>query len=364
MFKVKAEDKNARTGMLKTAHGNLQTPFFMPVATKAAFKWVPLETIRGAGIECFISNGYLLSLRPGLEVLKKAGGLHKFMNWNKGIFTDSGGFQLLSDDFLIKIKEQGVVFRNPFDKNRELLTPEGCMELQGIIGSDVAMCLDDVPRLGSKIKRLEESTERTFEWAKRCSESHQSKKQMLFGITQGGTSKRLRKKSSEQIASLPFDGVALGGLCIGEGPAKMHEMVSLSTKILPNEKARYLMGVGSPADLLECISLGVDIFDSCFPTRVARHGMAFTKKGNITITRGSFKFDFKPLDKDCSCPVCKEHSRAYLHHLAKVKEENAKLLLSTHNIYFVAELIKGARKAIEEGTFTKFRRQFRNQKGA
>ena len=359
MFKVKATDEKARAGLLKTAHGQIQTPLFMPVATKGAFKWLSMQDIERAGVQCFISNAYILSLRPGLEAIKKAGGLHKFINWNKAIFTDSGGFQLLSDEFLIKISDLGVVFRNPFDKNRETLTPERCIEIQNSLQSDVAMCLDDVPRLGSKVFRLEESVERTFDWAKRCLETHKNKKQLLFGIAQGGTSKRLRKKSTEQISSLPFDGFALGGLCIGEGPAKMHEMVSLSEKIIPQEKPRYLMGVGSPKDLLECISLGVDVFDSCFPTRMARHGRVFTKCGHIDISRRAFQFDLKPLDKDCDCPVCSKHSRSYLHHLFRVKEENAKLLLSIHNVHFVSKMIEGARTAILQGKFNSFKKGFK-----
>ena len=359
MFKINSTDENARAGILKTQHGKLYTPFFMPVATKGAFKWVSLQEVEKAGIECFISNAYILSLRPGLEVIQKAGGLHKFMNWNKPIFTDSGGFQLLSPEFLIKIKESGVVFRNPFDKNRDFLSPEKCMEIQQKIGADVAMALDDVPSFGSNIQRLEQSVERTFAWAQRCISSHHSKKQMLFGICQGGTSKKLRKKSAEQISSLSFDGIALGGLSIGESKKKMHEMVSLSNSVIPEEKPRYLMGLGSPAELLEAISLGVDVFDSCFPTRTARHGLAFTQKGNMGISKGAYKFDFRPIDNACDCPVCKRHSRAYLHHLFKVKEENAKLLLSTHNIHFVSTLIKQARKAIVAKRFAKLRKKFK-----
>ena len=357
MFKLKSTDGKARAGILKTAHGPLETPFFMPVATKGAFKWISIQEIERAKIGCFIANAYVLSLRPGLEVIEKAGGLHKFMGWGKGIFTDSGGFQLLSDEFLIKIKETGIVFRNPFDKSRSFLSPEKCMEIQSALGSDVAMCLDDVPRLGSKIERLEESAERTFRWAKRCVDSHRSKKQLLFGISQGGASKRLRQKSTEQVASLPFDGIAIGGLCIGEGAGKMFEMVKLSNRIIPAEKPRYLMGVGSPRELLECISQGVDIFDSCFPTRTARHGLAFTSKGNINILKAGNRLDLGPIDKGCGCPVCEKHSRSYLHHLFRVKEENSKLLLSVHNTHFVSALINGAREAILGGEFAKFKRK-------
>jgi len=351
MFRVKAADGAARLGELKTAHGKLETPFFMPVATKAAFKWVSLGEISAAGIDCFIANAYLLGLRPGLEVIKKAGGLHSFMNWQKGIFTDSGGFQLLSEEFLLSVNEKGVFFRNPFDKSRDFLGPEKCMRLQEALGSDAAMCLDDVPRYGSSAERLEESAERTFRWAQRCLGAHRLKSQMLFGICQGGTIARLRKRSAEQISSLGFGGVALGGLCIGESKQKLLEMVKLGNAVIPEEKPRYLMGVGSPAELLQCIALGVDIFDSCFPTRTARHGLAFTERGNIDISKSTYKFDFSPLDADCGCPVCKRHSRAYLHHLFKVKEENGKLFLSVHNVHFTAALVVRARDAIRENKF-------------
>jgi queuine tRNA-ribosyltransferase len=359
MFKIIATDGKARAGALHTAHGAIETPLFMPVATKAALKWVSLAECSAAEIECFIANAYLLSLQPGLAVIKKAGGLHGFMNWSKGIFTDSGGFQVLSEEFLLKINDNGVFFRNPFDKSRSFLSPEKCIEIQNALGSDVAMCLDDVPLHGSSAKRIAESAARTFQWAKRCKETHKSKKQLLFGICQGGTIEKLRRKSAEQISSIDFDGIALGGLCIGEPKQKMLRMVSLSNKIIPPEKPRYLMGVGSPKELLQCIALGIDVFDSCFPTRTARHGLAFTEKGNIDVCKSAFKFDFNPLDAKCACPVCTQHSRAYLHHLFKVKEENSKMLLSVHNLHFTANLVKQAREAIRERKFGQLVKRFK-----
>ncbi|MAG22129.1 MAG: tRNA guanosine(34) transglycosylase Tgt [Candidatus Diapherotrites archaeon] len=358
MFKLQSTDGKARAGILKTAHGKVRTPLFMPVATKASFKWVALQDAEKAGVECFISNSYILSLRPGVPVIKKAGGLHKFMNWDKGIFTDSGGFQLISDELFLKMNDSGIYFRNPFDKNRDFLTPEKSMQIQEDIGADVAMALDDMPRYGSNAKRLEESAARTFEWAKRCLDSHNSKKQLLFGIAQGGTNKKRRKKSAEQISSLPFDGFALGGLAVGEPKKKMMEMAKINLSIFPGKSPRYLMGLGSPKELIEAISFGADIFDSCFPTRTARHGLAFTCKGNIDISKGKFKLDLKPLDEKCGCPVCKSHSRSYIHHLFKVKEENGKLLLSTHNIYFITKLMQDARKAILDGKFITFKKKF------
>jgi len=357
VFNLEATDKSARAGILKIAHGKISTPFFMPVATKAALKWISLQDAKAAGVECIISNSYILSLRPGAKVVEKASGLHKFMNWHNSIFTDSGGFQLISNDLFISLSDKGIVFRNPFDKCRDFLSPEKSMEIQQQLGADVAMCLDDMPRYGSNIARLEESAKRTFDWARHCIDSHRSKKQLLFGIAQGGTSKKLRQKSVEQISSLPFDGFALGGLAVGEPAKKMLEMVSLGAKLLPKENPRYLMGVGSPKELVECIALGVDAFDSCFPTRTARHGLAFTSKGNIDISKVRHKMDFRPLEEDCKCPACKKHSRAYIHHLFKVKEENAKTLLSLHNIYFIQKLVREARDAILKGRFAGFKKK-------
>ena len=358
VFRVGAEQGKARAGFLKTAHGSIETPFFMPVATKGSVKLVSNTELEEAGTECIICNAYIFSERPGTGVVQKAGGIHKFIGWNRGIFTDSGGFQTLSENFLIKAGEKGVHFRSPFDKSQSFLSPERAMEIQNALGSDVAMCLDDVPLHGSTKQRLEESADRTTRWAERCRASHKNKKQLLFGICQGGLDKRLREKSSKEIASLDFDGNALGGLCIGENAGQRIEMIKVANSVFPEEKPRYLMGVGSPRDIIEAIGLGVDIFDSCFPARIARHRAALTRKGSINLESGKFKEDFSPIDEKCDCFVCRNHTKAFLHHLLKTKEENGLRLLSIHNISLVQGIVKQARLAIKEGNFEKLGKEF------
>ena len=358
MFKVDSVDGNARAGRLGTAHGLIETPFFMPVATKGAVKWVSNKELLEAGTECIICNAYLFAMRPGLEAVEKAKGIHNFIGWQKGIFTDSGGFQTLNEQFLLNANEKGVFFRNPFDKSKQFLSPEKAIRIQNALQSDAAMCLDDVPLHGSSAERLLESAERTSAWAQRCKQAHENKKQLLFGICQGGLDKKLREKSAKEIAALDFDGNAIGGLCIGENKAQRDEMIKAANGIFPAEKPRYLMGVGTPKDILEAIFLGVDAFDSCFPARVARHGAAITGKGNLDISKGKFRQDFSPIDRECGCFVCKNHSRAFLHHLLKVKEENGQRLLSIHNISFVQSIVKEARAAIKEQRFGKMLKRF------
>ncbi len=362
MFKLVAEQENARTGILKTAHGKIETPFFMPVATKGAVKLVSNSELEEAGTKCIICNAYLLSISPGTKIVKKAGGIHKFIGWNKGIFTDSGGFQTLSEKFLIKADEKGVTFKNPFDKSTSFLSPEKAVEIQNLLESDVAMCLDDVPLHGSTLTRIKESAERTTRWAERCKNAHKNKKQLLFGICQGGLNEKLRQKSSKEIAKIEFDGNAIGGLCIGETNSERNKMVKVSNSQFQKDKPRYLMGVGSPKDILECISHGVDIFDSCFPARIARHRTAMTSKGNINILNARFAKDFKPLDKKCECFTCQNHSRAFIRHLAKTKEENSLRLLSIHNISFVQKIAKEAKLAIKENRFDKMVKDFKRNK--
>ncbi|MDD5147899.1 MAG: tRNA guanosine(34) transglycosylase Tgt [Candidatus ainarchaeum sp.] len=352
-FSLNSACGKARAGILKTAHGKLETPFFMPVATKGSVKFLSNEEVISAGTQCLISNAFILYLRPGLDVIGKHKGLHKFMNWKKGIFTDSGGFQVLSKEFCLKLSEQGVLFNNPFDGKKMVFSPEKAIEIQNILGSDVAMCLDDVPLAGSDLKRLEESVERTFAWAERCRAAHKNRKQLLFGISQGGINKGLREKSTEQVVSLDFDGIALGGLCIGEEKEKMHATVKAALSKVPEEKPRYLMGVGSAREIIESVSLGIDIFDSCFPTRVARHGMAFANGKSINIDAGRYKHDLNPLEKECGCFVCKNYSRAYLRHLFKTKEENGMKYLTYHNLFFVQNLLKQIRAEIKKGSFKK-----------
>ncbi|MFH1257150.1 MAG: tRNA guanosine(34) transglycosylase Tgt [Candidatus Diapherotrites archaeon] len=364
MFKIKKIEGKARSGVLKTAHGKIHTPLFMPVATKGSVKLLSMEELEGCGTEAFISNAFVLSLKPGVEVIEKKGGLHKFVGWEKGIFTDSGGFQLLSKEFLEKINDKGIWFRNPFNGARHFFTPRDCIELQNKLGSDVAMALDDVPHANAAKKRVAEAVERTTRWAKEFVEGNENKKQLVFCISQGGSFPDLRKKSIEELKGIDgFDGIGLGGLCIGEGREKMQRMVSVSTKLMPEEKPRYLMGVGTPSDLLEAIAAGVDVFDSCFPTRTARHGLALTSRGRMQIDRKKFQMDFRPLDEECGCFVCRNHSRAYIHHLFDAKEENGWKYLTFHNVFFMQNLVKEARKAIEEGAFQRFRKEMGKKQG-
>ncbi len=358
-FKINATSGRARNGALKTAHGEIETPFFMPVATKGSAKWLTQTELEATGTECIISNAFVLWLKPGLQVIKKHSGLHGFINWQKGIFTDSGGFQVLSKEFCIKLEEKGVHFRNPYNGKVQLFTPEKSIEIQNALGSDVAMCLDDVPHYGSNTKRLQESAAHTSRWAERCRQAHKNKKQLLFGISQGGTSKKLRTQSTRKISEIGFDGIAFGGLCVGESEKLMLETVRVAEKAAPEQLPRYLMGVGSAKELLDCIAAGIDIFDSCFPARIARHGTAITKKGNLHLKNSAFRLDTKPLDKDCGCVVCRQHTRSYLHHLVRTREENSQKYLTLHNLFFTQNLIRKAREAIKQGTLEKLRKEYK-----
>ncbi|HZX34821.1 hypothetical protein A2118_03455 [Candidatus Kaiserbacteria bacterium GWA2_50_9] len=350
-FRVEHSSGAARAGILKTAHGSVETPFFMPCATKGSVKLLSNEEVEKAGTECMISNAFVLSMKPGVEVIEKFHGLHNFMGWQKPLFTDSGGFQVLSDNFRLKLSDDGVLFRNPFTGKQVLFSPEESIRIQNALGSDVAMCLDDVPKAGEKIERIKEAVERTSLWAERCAEAHSNKKQMLYGIVQGGTNKDLRKRSAEKIISLGFDGIALGGLAIGEPLKKMHETIEATIPLLPEEKPRYLMGVGSVEDMVKAIEMGVDCFDSAFPTRTARHGRAFTSRGNMNIDSAEHRFSEKPLDEKCGCFVCKDYSRALIHHLFRTKEENALKYLSFHNLYFVQHMLARIREKIFDNDF-------------
>ncbi|MFH1587624.1 MAG: tRNA guanosine(34) transglycosylase Tgt [Candidatus Diapherotrites archaeon] len=351
-FKIESESGNARAGVLKTVHGEIKTPFFMPVATKGSVKLLSVEEVELTKTRCLISNAFILSIKPGLDVIEKHNGLHKFMNWKKGLFTDSGGFQVLSDAFCLKLKDEGVLFRNPFTGKKMLFSPEKSIEIQNQLSSDVAMCLDDVPKAGAKIERIGEAVERTAEWAKKCKETHENKKQLLFGICQGGTSKKLRKKSAEQISEIGFDGHAIGGLAIGEPLSKMLETVEFTLPFIPKEKPRYLMGVGSVEELVKSIEMGIDCFDSVFPARTGRHGKVFTNAGHFNIGSVVHRFDLKPLDENCECFVCKSHTRSYIHHLFKTKEENAKKYITFHNLFFVQSMMDKIREEISEGNFS------------
>jgi len=355
MFKIEAQDSKARVGVLKTAHGEIQTPFFMPVATKATVKTLSPQELRECGVKAIISNSLHLFLRPGLDVLEAHGGLHEFMGFDGIIFTDSGGFQMIREGFFIGVKEKGIVFKSPYDGKRYLFTPEFSKEVQMRIGSDVAMMLDFCSEYPADYETAKKATILTSAWAKKFPLGDD--KQLSFGIVQGGTYEDLRKKSAQDLASIDFDGYGIGGLSIGEPKGVMHKMVDIVNSILPEGKPRYLMGVGSPMDILKSVMQGVDIFDSVYPTRNGRHGTALTWEGRLNLKKGEYKNDFRPLDRECSCYTCENFSRAYLYHLIKEREILGMRLLSLHNICFLQEFMKRIREEIKEGSIERFKKE-------
>jgi len=358
MFKLSSEDSNARLGKLKTKSSTVNTPFFMPIATKGSVKQLSPDDLNSINTEAIIANAFILSLKPGLGVINSFKGIHKFMNWNKTIFTDSGGFQILSKSFLHKHSSHSVHFKNPYTGQIQSYTPEDVMDIEKAINSDVAMVLDFVPHYGTDKQYIADCTSLTHVWAERCIKHHSHSKQLLFGICQGGTFKDLRENSAKVINSLDFDGVALGGLGIGEGRDLMFNSIKCSTKFIDKNKPRYLMGIGSPEDLLECISLGIDCFDSRFPTMNSRHGSIFTSNGKINIEKSQFKNDSSPIDENCKCPVCKKFSRAFIHHLYKTHEPISERYGSIHNLFFIHNLMSNARKAIKNNEFNYFKKDF------
>lgn len=360
MFTLKEQDGKARAGVLKTAHGKVETPNFKAVATKGAVKLITTEELKEMGAQEIISNAFILYLRPGLEVIENHGGLHKFMGWDRTIFTDCGGFQVLSlkNGYHLKTTDKGIEFRSPFDGTKHLLNPEKVMEIQNRINSDAAMALDHMPTYGCSREEAIKSLKNTHTWMKACKKLHNNHKQLLFGIAQGSVYPDLRKKSVMYIDSLDFDGIAFGGLAIGEPKEKMYEMIKIGSENCSEEKPRYVMGVGSPDDILKCISLGIDTFDSVFPTRNARHGHIFTHDGPIGIENSPFRKDYSRLDEKCRCKVCKKHTKSYLHHLFRTKELLGLRLASYHNLFFIQQLLKETRKAIKNKELDDFRKYF------
>ncbi len=364
MFKIIAKEGNARTGVLSLNGRETETPFFMPVATKGAAKFIDNILLKQTGANAIICNGFILSIKPGLTVLEKMGGIHKFANYNGIIFTDSGGFQMYSDKLLEKTTDEGIHFKEPFHGDRLLITPEKDMEMQYTIGSDVAMCLDDMPLYGADTKRIQESVMKTIQWAKRCKEHHDAlkqktkKEQMLFGIIQGGTSAELREFCARAITSMNFDGYAFGGLAIGEPDTETFTAVNAAIKFIPEEKMRYLMGVGTPELILQAVSMGIDCFDSRYPTMTARSGYLFTPEGQLNIDKKENEFDSGPVDKTCNCYTCKNYTRAYIHHLTRMNEPTGHTLKTIHNITWMQNFMKQIREAIKKGKFEEFKREF------
>jgi queuine tRNA-ribosyltransferase len=368
MFRIKNADggTGARTGELKTAHGVAKTPFFMPVATKLTVKHVTPMELEGMGCQSVITNAYVNYLKPGLDLIKKAGGVHKLMRFGKCMFSDSGGFQMLNKSFLKEISDKGAKFADPFSNRTHVMSPENIIQVERELGSDVAMCLDHVPSVTDSPADWAEATRRTHVWAERCKKYHDAhdqkdyygNRQLLFGIAQGGLSKELREKSAKFIDSLGFDGLAVGGLCIGETREAMFKALQWQIPHLSAEKPRYMMGVGSPEDIIEAVSNGVDCFDSIYPTQNARHCHVFTRSGTIKLDKGKYKEDMGPLDPDCDCYVCKNFTRAYLHHLSRSFEWTHHRYLSYHNVYWVIKFMERIRGAIDKGEFNGFKKEF------
>lgn len=354
----------ARRGRVTTPHGIIETPVFMPVGTAATVKAMRPEEVKNMGAEIILSNTYHLYLRPGHEIVKAAGGLHKFMNWNKPILTDSGGFQVFSLGAMRKIREEGVEFRSHIDGSKHMLSPEKSMEIQNALGSDIIMAFDECAPYPADRKYVKDSLERTTRWLKRCKEYHKNtENQSLFGIMQGGMYTDLRKESAEQIVDLDLPGYAIGGLSVGEPKEIMYEVMDECVDYMPKEKARYLMGVGSPDCLFEGVERGIDMFDCVLPTRIARHGMAMTSQGRVNIKNAKFAKDFTPLDPNCDCYTCRNYSKAYLRHLFKADEILSSMLMTNHNLHFLVKTMENIRKSIEEDRFLEYKKEFYDSYG-
>jgi queuine tRNA-ribosyltransferase len=359
-FKLIKQDKTAkaRLGSLSTSRGEMDTPFFMPVGTQATVKTLSPKDLEDCGAQIVLSNAYHLFLRPGMEVIKKAGGLHHFMSWQKPILTDSGGYQIFSLALLRKINEKGVEFQSHIDGFRHTLTPEDVVGIQRDLGSDIMMVLDDCVHYPCEKDYARTAMERTIDWAKRSKKAKDANKQLLFGIVQGATYEDLRRECAERLIPLDFDGYAIGGLSVGEPKNLMYNMAQIVLEILPEEKPRYVMGVGLPEDIVEAAGLGVDMFDCVAPTRYGRNGTAFTSTGKMTVRNAPYTEDFRPLDQACSCYTCKNFSRAYLRHLFNTGEILGLRLVSLHNVYFYLDLMRNIRAAISEGRFEEFKKAF------
>ena len=354
----------ARRGRVNTPHGPIETPVFMPVGTAGTVKAMKPEEVRDMGAQIILGNTYHLYLRPGHEVVKAAGGLHKFMNWERAILTDSGGFQVFSLGAMRKISEEGVEFRSHIDGSKHMLSPEKSMEIQNALGSDIMMAFDECAPYPADRNYVKNSLERTTRWLKRCKEYHKNtEQQSLFGIMQGGMYKDLRKQSAEEIVELDLPGYAIGGLSVGEPKEIMYEVMDDCVDYLPADKPRYLMGVGSPDCLFEGVERGIDMFDCVLPARIARHGMAMTSQGRVNIKNAKYERDFTPLDPNCDCYTCRNYSKAYLRHLFKSDEILSSMLMTTHNLHFLVNTMAGIRKAIEEDRFLEYKKEFYDSYG-
>jgi queuine tRNA-ribosyltransferase len=349
----------ARLGKLHTPHGTVDTPIFMPVGTQATVKTMSPDELYEIGAGVILSNTYHLWLRPGHDIVQEAGGLHQFMNWKNSILTDSGGFQVFSLSDLREIEEEGVYFRNHLNGDKMFLSPEKSIEIQNALGADIIMAFDECPPYPATFEYMKQSVERTSRWAERCLKAHKNvNKQGLFGIVQGGEYEELRKQSARDLVSLDFPGYAIGGLSVGEPKEVMNRMLEYTTPLLPADKPRYLMGVGSPDSLIDGVIRGIDMFDCVLPTRIARNGTCMTSEGRLVIRNAKYARDFRPIDENCDCKVCRTYTRAYIRHLIKANETFGFRLTTYHNLYFLLNLMRQIREAILNDNLLTFREEF------
>ncbi len=354
-FRIVARDGAARAGVLNTAHGPVDTPAFMPVGTQATVKTLAPDELEALGTQVVLANTYHLMLRPGAQTVARLGGLHAFMAWPHPILTDSGGFQVFSLNHLTRVTAEGAEFKSHLDGTRHYLTPERCIEVQEQLGADVIMALDHPPAYLTKQKHWEEATARTHAWAERCRNARRRPDQLLFGIAQGGFNAQARRASAVHLAGLGLDGLAVGGLSLGEPKEETYPLLEASLSGMPAEMPRYLMGVGPPQDLLEGVARGVDLFDCVLPTRIARTGTILTRRGRINLRNAATRNDNAPLEPDCRCPACRRFTRAYLHHLFMAGEILGHRLATLHNVWLLLQLMREARAAIQAGTFNSFK---------
>ena len=360
MFELLKTDTTtkARLGKLTTAHGVVETPVYMPVGTQASVKAMDPRELLECGTQVILGNTYHLNIRPGLEIITAAGGLHNFMNWQLPILTDSGGFQVFSLAKIRKVKEHGVEFRSHLDGSMLFIGPKESMHIQRTLGSDIAMCFDECPPHDAPAKEQRHAVERTIRWARECREQPRAAGQKVFGIVQGGNNPVLREECAKAIVPMDFDGYAIGGVSVGEPEPEMMQAIEMTVPHLPTNKARYAMGLGTPAQMLELVARGVDMFDCVLPTRVARNGTAYTRRGAIGIKGGQFKADFSPIEEGCDCYACKNFTRAYLRHLLNVNEILGLRMLSVHNTHMYLKTMADARAHLAAGTFAEYYREF------
>ncbi|OWU75138.1 tRNA guanosine(34) transglycosylase Tgt [Phaeobacter sp. 22II1-1F12B] len=358
-YQLNATDGRARTGVISTPRGEIRTPAFMPVGTAATVKAMMPESVAATGADILLGNTYHLMLRPGAERVDRLGGLHKFMNWEKPILTDSGGFQVMSLAGLRKLTEQGVTFKSHVDGSKHELTPERSMEIQRLLGSDIVMCFDECPALPADEKRVAESMRLSMRWAERSRDAFGDRPgHALFGIQQGGVTQELRAESAEKLREIGFDGYAVGGLAVGEGQETMFEVLDYAPEMLPEDRPRYLMGVGKPDDIVGAVKRGIDMMDCVLPSRSGRTGQVFTRRGVVNIKNARHADDPRPLDEECGCPACRNYSRAYLHHVFRAQEMISGMLLTWHNLHYYQDIMAGMRGAISEGRFAAWEAEF------